>query len=86
MSKEDLMLLLKFLSTLFIPMLAYHKYLMAQIDKKMDKDLCNAQQKIILEKRDKLQQMVEERTRTIFNQQSEIKEDLKIIKEYLLKK
>lgn len=86
MSKEDLLLLLKFLSTLFIPMIAYHRYLMAQLDKKMDKELCNAQQKLILEKRDKLQQMVEERTRTIFNQQSEIKEDLKIIKEHLLKK
>lgn len=86
MSKEDLLLLLKFLSTLFIPMVAYHRYLMAQLDKKMDKELCNAQQKLILEKRDKLQQMVEERTRTIFNQQSEIKEDLKIIKEHLLKK
>lgn len=86
MSKEDLMLFLKFISALFVPLVAYHKYLMAQLDKKMDKDLCNAQQKLILEKRDKLQQMVEERTRTIFNQQSEIKEDLKIIKEYLLKK
>lgn len=86
MSKEDLMLFLKFISALFVPLVAYHKYLMAQLDKKMDKDLCNAQQKLILEKRDKLQQMVEERTRTIFNQQSEIKEDLKIIKEHLLKR
>lgn len=86
MSKEDLMLFLKFISALFVPLVAYHKYLMTQLDKKMDKDLCNAQQKLILEKRDKLQQMVEERTRTIFNQQSEIKEDLKIIKEHLLKK
>ena len=86
MSKEDLMLLLKFLSTLFIPMLAYHKYLMVQIDKKMDKDLCNAQQKIILEKRAGLEQLVEERTRTIFKQQKEMKEDLAIIKEYLLKR
>lgn len=80
------MLFLKFISALFVPLVAYHKYLMTQLDKKMDKDLCNAQQKLILEKRDKLQQMVEERTRTIFNQQSEIKEDLKIIKEHLLKK
>lgn len=86
MSKEDLLLLLKFLSTLFIPMIAYHRYLMAQLDKKMDKDLCNAQQKLILEKRAGLEQLVEERTKTIFNQQKEMKEDLTIIKEHLLRK
>lgn len=86
MSKEDLMLFLKFISALFVPLVAYHKYLMAQIGKKMDKDLCNAQQKIILEKRAGLEQLVEERTRTIFKQQKEMKEDLAIIKEYLLKR
>ena len=67
-------------------LIAYHKYLMRLLEKKMDKDDCGRQQEILAEKREKLETLIEERTKTQFNQLKDIKEDLKIIKEHITKK
>lgn len=64
---------------------AYHKYLMKQLEKKMDINDCSKQKKNLKE-RSRIEAIVDERTKTIFKQQKEIHDDLRIIKEYLLKK
>lgn len=64
----------------------YHKYLMKQLDKKIDKENCIRQQELLSEKRATLEILIEERTRTQFNQLKEIREDLKIIKEKIIEK
>ena len=64
---------------------AYHKYLMKQLEKKMDINDCSKQQKNLKE-RSRIEAIVDERTKTIFKQQKEIHDDLRIIKEYILKK
>ena len=64
---------------------AYHKYLMKQLEKKVDKEDCVKQQELLAEKRSKLETLIEERTKTQFNQLKDIKEDLKIIKEHITK-
>lgn len=65
---------------------AYHKYLMKQLEKKMDINDCSKQQEILLKERSRIEVIVDERTKTIFKQQKEIHDDLRIIKEYILKK
>ena len=65
---------------------AYHKYLMKQLEKKMDIKDCSKQQEILLKERSRIEAIVDERTRTIFKQQKEIHDNLRIIKEYILKK
>ena len=64
---------------------AYHKYLMKQLEKKMDINDCSKQQEILLKERSRIEAIVDERTKTIFKQQKEIHDDLRIIKEYILK-
>lgn len=66
-------------------LIAYHKYLMRLLEKKMDKDDCGRQQEILAEKRNNLEILFEERTKTQFKQLNEIRDDLKIIKEYIAK-
>ena len=63
---------------------AYHKYLMKQLEKKMDINDCSKQKKNLKE-RSRIEAIVDERTKTIFKQQKEIHDDLRIIKEYILK-
>lgn len=63
---------------------AYHKYLMKQLNKKMDREDCKRQQELLAEKRNNLEILITERTKTIFEQQKEIKEDLRIIKEKIV--
>lgn len=64
---------------------AYHKYLMKQLEKKMDINDCSKQQKNLKE-RSRIEAIVDERTKTIFKQQKETHDSLRIIKEYILKK
>lgn len=67
-------------------LIAYHKYIMKQLNKKMDREDCGRQQELLTEKRNNLELLITERTKTIFEQQKEIKNDLKIIKEKLIEK
>ena len=64
---------------------AYHKYLMKQLEKKMDINDCSKQQKNLKE-RSRIEAIVDERIKTIFKQQKETHDSLRIIKEYILKK
>lgn len=64
---------------------AYHKYLIKQLEKKMDINDCSKQQKNLKE-RSRIEAIVDERTKTIFKQQKETHDSLRIIKEYILKK
>ena len=73
-------------SSFIAAMFAYHKYVMRQLDKKMDREDCGRQQELLTEKRNNLELLITERTKTIFEQQKEIKDDLKIIKEKLIEK
>lgn len=73
------------ISSVVAILFAYHKYLMKQLEKKVDKEDCVKQQEILAEKRSKLETLIEERTKTQFNQLKDIKEDLKIIKEHITK-
>ena len=52
----------------------------------MDINDCSKQQEILLKERSRIEAIVDERTKTIFKQQKEIYDDLRIIKEYILKK
>lgn len=74
------------ISSVVAILFAYHKYLMKQLEKKVDKEDCVKQQELLAEKRSKLETLIEERTKTQFNQLKDIKEDLKIIKEHITKK
>ena len=82
---ENLELYLKVITTVAGIFNAYHKFIMSEINKKMDRDDCARQQEILAEKRGNLETLIEERTKTQFNQLNEIREDLKIIKEYIAK-
>lgn len=82
---ENLELYLKVITTVAGIFIAYHKFIMSEINKKMDRDDCARQQEILAEKRGNLETLIEERTKTQFNQLNEIREDLKIIKEYIAK-
>lgn len=73
------------ISSVVAILFAYHKYLMKQLEKKVDKEDCVKQQELLAEKRSKLETLIEERTKTQFNQLKDIKEDLKIIKEHITK-
>lgn len=76
----------KIISSFIAILIAYHKYIVKQLEKKMDKEDCGKQQQLLAEKRNALELLITERTKTIFKQQQEIKEDLNIIKEKLLEK
>lgn len=82
---ENLELYLKIITTVAGIFVAYHKFIMSEINKKMDRDDCGKQQEILAEKRLNIEIMFEERTKTIFKKQEEIQEDLKIIKEHITK-
>ncbi len=82
---ENLELYLKIVTTVAGIFIAYHKFIMSELNKKMDRDDCGRQQEILAEKREKLETLIEERTKTQFNQLKDIKEDLKIIKEHITK-
>ena len=73
------------LATIGSSLFAYHKYIMSELNKKVDKDDCGRQQELLAEKRNNLEILFEERTKTQFNQLKEIREDLKIIKEHFSK-
>lgn len=83
---ENLELYLKVITTVAGIFIAYHKFIMSEINKKMDRDDCGKQQEILAEKRLNIEIILEERTKTIFKKQEEIQEDLKIIKEHITKK
>ena len=83
---ENLELYLKIITTVAGIFVAYHKFIMSEINKKMDRDDCGKQQEILAEKRLNIEIMFEERTKTIFKKQEEIQEDLKIIKEHVIQK
>ena len=83
---ENLELYLKIITTVAGIFIAYHKFIMSEINKKMDRDDCGKQQEILAEKRLNIEIILEERTKTIFKKQEEIQEDLKIIKEHITKK
>lgn len=85
----DVEIIFKFfglLATIGSSLFAYHKYIMSELNKKVDKDDCGKQQELLAEKRLNIEIMLEERTKTIFKKQEEIKEDLKIIKEHIIQK
>ena len=48
-------------------LIAYHKYLMRLLEKKMDKDDCGRQQEILAEKRNNLEILFEERLKHSLN-------------------
>ena len=73
------------LATIGSSLFGYHKYIMSELNKKVDKDDCGRQQEILAEKRNNLEFLFEERTKTQFKQLNEIRDDLKIIKEYIAK-
>ena len=81
---EKIDIYFKFFSVIAGVLAAYHKYLMKQLEKKMDINDCSKQQKNLKE-RSRIEAIVDERTKTIFKQQKEIHDDLRIIKEYILK-
>lgn len=83
---ENLELYLKIITTVAGIFVAYHKFIMSEINKKMDKEDCGKQQEILAEKRLNIEIILEERTKTIFKKQEEIQEDLKIIKEHIIQK
>ena len=83
---ENLELYLKIITTVAGIFVAYHKFIMSEINKKMDRDDCGKQQEILAEKRLNIEIILEERTKTIFKKQEEIQEDLKIIKEHIIQK
>ena len=69
---------LKIIGMIAAAFFAYHKFIMAQLDKKVDKDSCQKE----TEYRDKLQK---ESNKTVYNILAEVKEELKDIKNYILK-
>lgn len=83
---ENLELYLKVVTTVAGIFIAYHKFIMSELNKKMDKEDCGRQQELLAEKRLNIEILVEERTKTIFKKQEEIQDDLKIIKEHIIKK
>ena len=83
---ENLELYLKVITTVAGIFFAYHKFIMSELNKKVDKEDCGRQQELLAEKRLNIEILVEERTKTIFKKQEEIQDDLKIIKEHIIKK
>ena len=83
---ENLELYLKIITTVAGIFVAYHKFIMSEINKKMDRDDCENSKKYWQKKRLNIEIMFEERTKTIFKKQEEIQEDLKIIKEHIIQK
>lgn len=83
---ENLELYLKIITTVAGIFFAYHKFIMSELNKKVDKEDCGRQQELLAEKRLNIEILVEERTKTIFKKQEEIQDDLKIIKEHIIKK
>lgn len=79
-------LYLKILGGIITSFIAYHRYMITLLDKKMNKDDCKIQQQLLAEKRNNLELLITERTKTIFEQQKEMKEDIRIIKEYITDK
>ena len=76
-------IILTILGSIISSIFAYHKYLMSILDKKMDKEDCGKQQELLTEKRNNLELLITERTKTIFEQQKAMREDIGIIKEYI---
>lgn len=83
---ENLELYLKIITTVAGIFFAYHKFIMSELNKKVDKEDCGRQQELLAEKRLNIEILVEERTKTIFKKQEEIQDDLKIIKEHIINK
>lgn len=79
-------LILTILGSIISSIFAYHKYLMSILDKKMDREDCGKQQELLTEKRHNLELLITERTKTIFEQQKEMREDLRVIKEFITNK
>lgn len=79
-------LYLKILGGIVGAFFTYHKYVMTLLDKKMNKDDCKIQQELLAEKRNNLELLITERTKTIFEQQKAMREDIGIIKEYITRK
>ena len=79
-------LYLKILGGIITSFITYHRYMIKLLDKKMNKDDCKIQQQLLAEKRNNLELLITERTKTIFEQQKEMKEDIRIIKEYITDK
>ena len=79
-------LYLKILGGIITSFFAYHKYMITLLDKKMDKEDCKIQQELLAEKRNNLELLITERTKTIFEQQKAMREDIGIIKEYIIDK
>ena len=65
---EKIDIYFKFFSVIAGVLAAYHKYLMKQLEKKMDINDCSKQQKNLKE-RSRIEAIVDERTKTIFKQQ-----------------
>lgn len=78
--------ILTILGSIISSIFAYHKYLMGILDKKMDREDCGKQQELLTEKRNNLELLITERTKTIFEQQKAMREDIGIIKEYITRK
>lgn len=78
--------ILTILGSIISSIFAYHRYLMSLLDKKMDREDCEKQQELLTEKRNNLELLITERTKTIFEQQKEMREDLRVIKEIITNK
>ncbi|WP_297488362.1 hypothetical protein [uncultured Cetobacterium sp.] len=68
---------LKIIGMIAAAFFAYHKFIMAQLDKKVDKESCQKE----TEYREKLQK---ESNKTIYKMLAEVKDELNIIKTYIL--
>lgn len=79
-------IILTILGAIVSSIFTYHKYLMKLLDKKMDKEDCGKQQELLAEKRNNLELLITERTKTIFEQQKAMREDIRIIKEHIIDK
>ena len=74
---ENPELFLKIAGTVAGSIFAYHKYITAQLDKKVDKEDCEMTHRYT-------KQLREESTKTLFKNIGEIKDKLKTIEEHLL--
>ncbi|WP_270445703.1 hypothetical protein [Fusobacterium varium] len=67
----------KVFSSIVASMYVYHKFITAQLDKKVDKDDCHMTHKF-------MQELREENSKTLFKSISEIKDRLSTIEKHLL--
>lgn len=83
---EIITVLITVIGGMITSFIAYHRYMITLLDKKMDKDDCKIQQELLAKKRNNLELLITERTKTIFEQQKAMREDIRIIKEYITDK